>query len=95
MFDVPEGSQEYQDALRRFRETINQQVTIVSLKRVQNPSLYQKHSALEDTIFFNKYSKKKVDVRQLFHGSKEDSIKYIATQGFNRSLAADSNGEYS
>ena len=93
MFDVPEGSQEYQDALLRFRETINQPaaVTIISLKRVQNPNLYQLHSALENAIY-NKYSKEKVDVRQLFHGSKEDSIKYIATQGFNRSLAADSNG---
>lgn len=93
MFDVPQGSTEYQEALQNFFDTVNQQVTIASLKRVQNPTLYQKHTTLQDTMC-KKYPKKKIDVKRLFHGSSDDSIKYIATQGFNRSLAADANGMY-
>lgn len=91
MFDVPQGSSEYQEALKNFLDTVGVPVTISSLKRVQNPTLYQKHTTLQDT-FTKKYPKKRIDVKHLFHGSSEDSIKCIATQGFNRSLAADANG---
>jgi hypothetical protein len=91
MIDVPQGSAEYQEALKRFNETIGQTVTIASLKRVQNPTLYQKHTTLEDTTC-KKYSKKKITVKNLFHGCAEESIKFIASQGFNRSLAAEANG---
>lgn len=94
MFEVDKTSTEYTDALGKFFQTIQQTVTIISLKRVQNPGLYRKHAALQDALC-EKYSKKKIDVQQrLFHGSKEDSIELIATQGFNRILAAEENGEY-
>lgn len=92
MFDVDQSSSEYQEALKRFHDTIGQTVTVVSLKRIQNPVEYGKHASLKDNIA-KKYHKK-VDVRQLFHGSKEDSITVIATQSFNRSFAADANGIY-
>lgn len=90
MVDVLQGSTEYQETLQNFHATNNQTLIVTSLKRVQNPTLYQKHTTLQDTIC-KKYSKK-VDVRHLFHGSDVDSIRFIATQGFNRMLASDANG---
>lgn len=93
MFDVPQSSPEHAEALDDFHKTINQPVTIVSLQRIQNPGLYRTHAALEETIC-GKYLKQKVDVRRLFHGTSEASIKDIATQGFDRIFAADANGKY-
>ena len=94
MFDIPQSSPEYAEALDDFQKTINQAVTIISLQRIQNPGLYLTHAALEETIC-DKYLKQKVkiDVRRLFHGTSEDSIKYIASQGFDRIFAADANGK--
>ena len=91
MFEVVQGSAEYEEAVKNFNATIGQTVTITGLKRVQNPTLYLKHTTLQETIC-KKYSKKKVEVRHLFHGCGEDILKYIATQGFNRSKAGDTNG---
>ena len=92
MFDVPQSSSEHTEALENFHKTINQAVTIISLQRIQNPGLYRTHAALEETIC-DKYSKQKVDVRRLFHGTSEASIKAIAAQGFDRIFAADANGK--
>ena len=94
MFDVPQGSQEYEDALTRFYETTDRStVTVVSLQRVQNPNEYRKHMAFSEYVG-TKYShqKKKVVVRRLFHGCREDVVKPIAVQGFNRNFAASANG---
>jgi hypothetical protein len=91
MFEVDKSSTEYKKALEGFFKTIDQTVTILSLKRIQNPGLYRKHAALQVSLC-EKYSKKKIDVRQLFHGSKEETMELIATQGFNRILAAEANG---
>ena len=93
MFDVVKDSPEYQEALKRFHETIGQTVTIVSLKRIQNPVEYGKHVSLRELIA-KKYQTKTPSIRQLFHGSKGDSIQLIAVQGFNRNFAADANGMY-
>ena len=94
MFDVPQGSPEYKEILHRFYEkTDPSTVTIVSLKRVQNPNEYRKHMAFLEAIQ-RKYShqKKKIDVRRLFHGCAEDVIEPIAVQCFNRNFSATSNG---
>lgn len=93
MFDVAPGSPEYQTALQKFHDTIGQMetVTVVSLKRIQNPLEYRKHVAVEESIA-DKHHKPKVEVKHLFHGSKQDSIELIAVQGFNRNFAADANG---
>lgn len=91
-FEVPQGSPEYQDALKRFNETIGQtSVTVIKLERIQNPNLYSLHIALRDTVS-QKYHCKKIEVKKLFHGTKEASITPITTQGFNRNFAADANG---
>lgn len=94
MFDVPESSSEYQEIVDRFSETTDlSTVTVISLKRVQNPNEYRRHMAFEEAIS-RKYShsKKKIDVRKLFHGCSEAVIEPIAVQGFNRNYAATSNG---
>ena len=93
MFDVVKDSPEYQEALKRFHETIGQTVTIVSLKRIQNPVEYGKHVSLRELIA-KKYQTKTPSIRQLFHGSSETCIQLIAVQGFNRSYAGDANGKY-
>ena len=92
MTDVAPESEEYKEAVKNFISTVKQTVTIVSLKRVQNPGLYTKHVALQETLC-SKYAKRRVETKQLFHGCKEDTVKYIATQGFNRSLAASAHGQ--
>lgn len=92
MFEVDKGSPEYKEALDGFFKTIDETVTIISLKRVQNPVLYRKHIALQDSLC-EKYMKKKINTRQLFHGSKEETMEQIATQGFNRILFAEANGK--
>ena len=92
MFEVASGSAEYQEALKRFHETIGSTtVQVVKLERIQNPNEYRKHSTLFEAIS-QKHHNKKIEVKQLFHGCKEDSVKPIATQGFNRNFAADANG---
>ncbi len=67
MFEVVKDSAEYTEALQGFNNTIQQTVTVIKLERIQNPLLYKIHVALEDTVC-EKYAKKKIDVRTLFHG---------------------------
>lgn len=93
MFDVPESSSEYKEIVDQFSETTPlSSITIVSLKRVQNPNLYRKHMAFEEAIQ-EKYSHlKKIDIRRLFHGCPQHVIKPIAVLGFNRNTATTANG---
>ena len=93
MFEVAQGSAEYKEAVNNFEATIDKMVTITSLKRVQNPTLYQMHTTLHETLC-KRYSKEKIEVvvRHLFHGCCRDILECIATQGFNRSNAGDANG---
>ena len=94
MFEVASGSAEFQEALKRFHDTIGSTtVQVVKLERIQNPNEYRRHSTLFETIS-RKHHNKKIEVKQLFHGCKEDSVKPIATQGFNRNFAADANGKF-
>ena len=88
---MKEGTVEYQNALKRFKETIGSQVTIIKLERIQNLGHYSLHLAFkEDTA--RKYNRDTVEVKQLFHGLKEDSVDPVMTTGFNRSFAATANG---
>ena len=91
MLDVAQGSLEYDEALKYFHQRIGAKVTVVKLQRIQNPNMYNIHEAFLESIC-KKYPGKKIDVKHLFHGSKEESIRLIATQGFNRNFASDANG---
>ena len=94
MFPVATGTQEYQDAIKEFEDTVKQHysVTIVEVKRVQNRNEYAKHIALEQAI--SRKHGKPVVTKRLFHGSKQESLELIAVQGFNRNFAADANGMF-
>ena len=92
-FEVPQGSQEYQNALGRFNETIrHKSVNIIKLERIQNPTAYTRYITLRDTISQKYPLKKKIEVKELFHGMKEENIHLISNQGFNRNFAGDANG---
>lgn len=92
MFPVAAGTQEYQNAIKEFEETVkpHYNVTVMEVKRVQNRNEYAKHIALEQAI--NRKHGKPVVTKRLFHGSKQESLDLIAHQGFNRNFAADANG---
>ena len=91
IFDVPEGSQEYQDVLRRFHESASDH-----WRGCKTQACTRSTSLCKIPFVTNTQRRRWMWlVRQLFHGSKEDRVKLIAADGFNRSLAADSNGGYS
>lgn len=93
MFTVAAGSQEYQEAVKEFQDTVHLQHTIVEVKRVQNRNEYTKHMAFQDAV--SRKHGTTPDTRRLFHGSKQESLELIAFQGFNRNFAADANGRRS
>ncbi len=93
MLNVTQGSLEYDEALKYFHQSIGTNIAVVKLQRVQNPNMYYIHEAFQEYIS-NKYPSKKIDVKHLFHGLREESICLIATQGFNRNFASDANGIY-
>ncbi len=87
--EVKEGTPEYAEALKRFHETIGCKVTVLKLERVQNSFQYSLHTTLKDGIA-RKHGTK--NIKQLFHGLKEESVDPVITTGFNRSFAATANG---
>lgn len=92
LFPVAAGTQEYQDAVKEFKDTINAaRYTIVEVSRVQNHMEYTKHIALKEAL--REKHHKRVTCRRLFHGSNRENLELIAAQGFNRNYAADVNGE--
>ena len=96
MFDVDSTSDEYALAVKEFNQSLERtsiKVDIEKLERIESVNKYKVHIALEDSIRGKHMYKKQVPVRRLFHGTKQDSIKEISVQGFNRIFAAEANGE--
>ena len=92
LFTVPSGTEEYEIAVKEFRETMyGKKFTIVKLERIQNFNEYSKQCAFLD-VLKRKYSGD-VLMKRLFHGTSSLSVEAIAHQGFNRIFAADANGE--
>lgn len=90
MFDVSKDSPEYKEKLKGFFDTIgntDKTITVVSLKRIQNPDKYQEHAVLLKSITKKYPELKRIDVKYLFHGCREETIGDIAVQGFNRNYA--------
>ncbi len=93
MLEVQKGTQEYIDAVKEFEESLTKnkiKVSIEKIERIEKKTEYGKHMALQKAI--RDKHKKEPEVRRLFHGSKQESLKLIAFQGFNRIFAADANG---
>ena len=93
LFTVPNGTEEYESAVKEFKETMyGKKFSIVKLERVQNFNEYSKHCAFLD-VLRRKYSGD-VLLKRLFHGTSPLSVDAIAHQGFNRIFAADANGKF-
>ena len=88
-FEVPLHSSEYHEATYRFFETLgSNKCNIIKVQRVQNPSEYTRYQSLKTS-----WRSQKPIERDLFHGSKKESISSICANGFNRGYAADANGK--
>ena len=84
---------EYTTATQRFFETLdNIPCTVLSVKRVQNPGEYSRYQSLK-TSWESIHGRGVIKEKELFHGTKEDSMELICAQGFNRIFAADNNGK--
>ena len=92
LIDVPASDSEYKDALQEFNNTIGWKVLIVSLKRVENHTVYIQHRSFLEAITQKYPHKGAIVIKRLFYGSKESSITKIYNQGFNRNFAAFANG---
>ena len=86
-------SNEYVQATRRFFETKgDSNYEIVKLQRIQNPSEYTRYQTLKKT-WVMLHGQGSVMEKDLFHGTKKESIDPICSTGFNRGFAADANGK--
>ena len=90
-YDVPDNSDEYAKATKRFNDTIGNKVMITEVQRIQNPAEYTRYQSLKNT-WTMLHGQGSVSEKELFHGTKRDKIEPICSTGFNRGYAADSNG---
>ena len=68
------------------------QAEIVSIERIQNPSLYLPYAVKKYTME-KQYRSEFECERKLFHGTREDATHMINAQGFNRVFAG-KNGKF-
>lgn len=89
--DVNNLSQEYSNATKKFEETmhVNTKFTIIRVQRVQNPQEYYRYLGLKATW---QSAGQIMQEKELFHGTKAESISAICASGFNRIFAAEANG---
>lgn len=89
---LSEFSPEYALATQGFHKTLgNLKCSIHSVKRVQNPGEYSRYLSLK-LSWESTLGQGVVKEREVFHGTKEESLVSICSQGFNRIFAADNNG---
>ncbi|KAM6944682.1 protein mono-ADP-ribosyltransferase PARP14-like [Lycodopsis pacificus] len=84
LFALPPKSKEYKEVKTELSKT-GLTVSIISVERVQNPTLWQSYQLMKTQLEVkNKHTKNE---RMLFHGTAASSIDLINKQGFNRSYA--------
>ncbi|XP_063346030.1 protein mono-ADP-ribosyltransferase PARP14-like [Pelmatolapia mariae] len=84
LFAVAPASNEYNDVEKELTKT-GLNPTIISIERVQNPSLWQNYQIMKKQMEVkNKHTNNEL---LLFHGTTDTSIHLINKQGFNRSYA--------
>ncbi|WAR22342.1 PAR14-like protein [Mya arenaria] len=77
------SDQEYQEALNDLTKTLGRQPKIVSIERIQNPTLYTQYEAKKKQMeTANKGTKNE---RMLWHGTADYAVPSISAHGFNRS----------
>ena len=84
---LPEGT-EKEAVVASFRNTLlaNQNVAIIKVERVQNPTLWSSYSAKRQTMLHSPGATDSYERTWLFHGTGEDKVLKIIKQGFNRSF---------
>ncbi|XP_068559360.1 protein mono-ADP-ribosyltransferase PARP14-like [Cebidichthys violaceus] len=84
LFPLSAKSKEYKEVKTELKKT-GLTANIVSVERVQNPTLWQSYQLMKRRLEVkNKHTKNE---RLLFHGTAATSIDLINKQGFNRSYA--------
>ena len=76
-------SEEFRKIKDKFLKSLSK-VNIVSIERIQNPSLYYPYMARKQSM--EEKNGTQENELQLFHGTKHESVKAINLQGFNRSF---------
>ena len=104
-FTLPEGS-EKQKVVREFMKTLNGNIKVQSVERIQSMSMWQSYAVKRQTILMREEpgaagdDSKSTDSKRnllaaasakfervpLFHGTDEDTVPKIMTQGFKYSL---------
>ncbi|XP_063346007.1 protein mono-ADP-ribosyltransferase PARP14-like isoform X2 [Pelmatolapia mariae] len=84
LFALTPGSQEYSDVEQELTKT-GLNLNIISIERVQNPTLWQNYQILKKQM--ETKNKHKNNEKLLFHGTRAKSVDLINDKGFNRSYA--------
>ena len=84
-------SVEYQDVVERLQQTVNSNLMIKSVERIQNPYLYQAYQLRKQKM--DRDNPQANNERPLFHGTNSDNVKKINRQGFDRSFSGSVHGE--
>ncbi|KAK4314089.1 hypothetical protein Pmani_014619 [Petrolisthes manimaculis] len=88
---VASGSAEYQSVVALLKGTSN---NVVKIERIQNPFMWRalQNKIKEITILYGG-DVRKVDVRQLFHGTRSDVVASICAENFDWRLHGTSSGQ--
>lgn len=94
LVSLAQGTQEYETVRKMFHLSMGmrEKASITNIERIQNPSMF--HSYMVRKSIMDEKNGTLENERQLFHGTKPDSVKFINAQGFNRSLCG-IHGKYS
>ncbi|XP_028313172.1 protein mono-ADP-ribosyltransferase PARP14-like isoform X2 [Gouania willdenowi] len=84
MFSVSGATLEFINVVKELSRT-GLSVNIISIERVQNPTLYQSYELMKKQLM--QKNNRSDNELLLFHGTKEESIDLINSKGFNRSYA--------
>ncbi|XP_040295798.1 LOW QUALITY PROTEIN: protein mono-ADP-ribosyltransferase PARP15 [Bufo bufo] len=85
---VAASSQEYGDVHAQFAKTC--QMKVVKIERIQNLHLYQNYQIKKQSIDTKNGSAQ--NERQLFHGTDENTVKSVNSNGFNRGYSGSNVG---
>ncbi|KAL7881397.1 hypothetical protein AOLI_G00082450, partial [Acnodon oligacanthus] len=83
-FPLQANSNEYKDVLSHFRKTCPNN-NVLKISRIQNPGMWKKYQHNKHIMELKNGHLN--NEKKLFHGTKEDSMKHINFNGFNRSYA--------
>ena len=81
---LPEESKEYKRVQEKFLKSLHKTVNIIKIERIQNPLLHSLYMMRKQSMDEKNGSLE--NERELFHGTKYESVKSINMKGFSRSF---------